>query len=31
MIELLQKRASIRKFTLEKVDPETTELLIGAE
>ena len=30
MIELLRKRRSIRKFTQEKIDPETTELLIEA-
>jgi nitroreductase len=30
MIELLRKRRSIRKFTQERVDPETIELLIEA-
>jgi nitroreductase len=30
MIELLRKRRSIRKFTEQKVDPETVELLIEA-
>ena len=30
MIELLRKRRSIRKFTREKVDPATVELLIEA-
>ena len=30
MIELLRKRRSIRKFTQEKVDPKTVELLIEA-
>jgi nitroreductase len=30
MIELLRKRRSIRKFTEEKVEPETIELLIEA-
>ena len=30
MIELLRKRRSIRKFSREKIDPETLELLIEA-
>jgi nitroreductase len=30
MIELLRKRRSIRKYTQEKIDPETIELLIEA-
>ena len=30
MIELLRKRRSIRKFTSEKIDPETTRTLIEA-